>query len=111
MGFYSWKFADTKNRQRLMVGAPAYVACPAGTFIFSYYDGYGHFNGKDIWELVADWNRDHLDGLKLKHQVVTKDGEIADFAAGKSDSYMEEHYGSEWKRDIGIDIACLNEKE
>lgn len=38
-----------------------YVLCPDGTAMHEYnYDGYGNFAGRDIYNLVADWNREFL---------------------------------------------------
>ena len=77
MGCFSWVFCDKgpvrkKNdtdvyarptkEQRLMIGEEAYVLIPkefgGGHIYESRYDGYGNFGGKDIFELVADWNRE-----------------------------------------------------
>lgn len=34
------------------------MACPDGTFIHEpCYEGYGEFNGQDVYELVVRWNR------------------------------------------------------
>lgn len=61
MGWTSWKFADRKNRVRLKLGREAYVPCPDGTILYErYYKGYTQFAGKDIFDLVADWNREFL---------------------------------------------------
>lgn len=61
MGQFSFMYADTDNQKALRVGGEAYVLCPDGTVIHEdCYDGYGRFGGKDIYELVADWNRKYL---------------------------------------------------
>lgn len=61
MGFFSWMFADKNNEKRLRIGRRGYIACPDGTFIKEdLYDGYGEFDGKDIYELVVMWNREFL---------------------------------------------------
>lgn len=62
MGFYSWMYADTDNKKRLKIGQGAYVLCPDGTTKIKeyHYNGYGTFGGNDIYELVAEWNRDYL---------------------------------------------------
>lgn len=61
MGCFSWKFADRNNKWRLKIGRAAYVLCPDGTILYECdYNGYGDFAGKDIYDLVADWNREFL---------------------------------------------------
>ena len=70
MGRFSWMFADTDNKEALNLCGEAYVALPDGGYIFEpAYDCYGHFGSKsrydssgskDIFDLVADWNRAYL---------------------------------------------------
>ena len=61
MGQFSFMYADTDNREALRVCGEAYVICPDGSVIHEdCYGGYGIFCGKDIYELVADWNRKYL---------------------------------------------------
>ena len=132
MGMFSWMYADTNNKKSLKVGGKAYVPCPNGEIIVeNYYDGYGHFQGYDIYDLVADWNKNHISDKNIKKPVredypIVENGNeyfkfamenyakkvkrIIDFAIlEKSDEYMMENYGEDWKREIGIDIACYDE--
>lgn len=58
MGSFSWLFADTNNTKNLRANRRGYVACPDGTFICEpCYETYGIFDGKDVYDLVVDWNR------------------------------------------------------
>lgn len=58
MGSFSWLFADTNSTKNLRANRRGYVACPDGTFICEpSYETYGIFDGKDIYDLVVDWNR------------------------------------------------------
>lgn len=104
----------------------------------SDYEGYGEFGGHDVYDLVAEWNRKFLTSDNLRKPVreqwaVDDQGNegfakamiqyeqkcrgIEEFAAGASDEYMREHYGdvfgygdgSDWKRCLGIDIACSDD--
>lgn len=129
MGQFSWMYADTNNQKALNEGEKAYVPCPDGTVIFEEcYDGYGNFDGHDIYNLVADWNRQKITvgsiRKPLREQWSPEDEDyfqsamrryesssrrILDFSNGQSDEYMEETYGEDWKRYIGIDIACYDE--
>lgn len=63
MGSFSWMFADENNRRALKGGNPAYIPQPKGfgpTLYERYYDCYGGFSEHDIYELVADWNREWM---------------------------------------------------
>lgn len=61
MGSFSWLFADEQNTRNLRQGRRAYVLCPDNTIIEEpSYDGVGNFGGHDIYELVANWNREYL---------------------------------------------------
>ena len=64
MGQFSWldciteeQIVDDKHRN-------VYVLIPkefgGGHIVEHCYDGYGHFGGEDIFDLVAYWNRDIL---------------------------------------------------
>ena len=64
MGQFSWldcvsgkQIVDDKVKD-------VYVLIPkefgGGHIVEHYYDGYGHFDGEDIFDLVAYWNRDIL---------------------------------------------------
>ena len=130
MGFFSWKFADVEGR--LKVGGSAYIALPDDTYLKIYcYDGYGHVGFYDIYELVVDWNKDflkrNLEGLlsnKIPHEsdvdhfdksLFEKYIEL-DFDDEAMIDYMRQHpkYKStcmvyDWKRELGIYIACYDE--
>lgn len=132
MGCFSWMFADTDNEEALNIGESAYVACPDGTVIYEQgYDGYGEFDGHDVYDLVAEWNRDYISEANVRRplrerlgnteqdekwfQAELKEYEndcqrLKDFISGKSDEYMKEKYGETYKRSIGLDIACYDEE-
>ncbi len=133
MGEFSWMLADKDNKTSLKIGASAYLACPDGSFIFEDdYDGYGNFGGHDAYELVVDWNRDFLDESMLQkpqRNMWTSDEEghawfnealqrygtsvkrLYDWRSHNVTSdEMAQRYGRDWKRLIGIDIACYDEQ-
>lgn len=59
MGCYSWIYSDTKKP--MLIGGPGILVLPNGGILESTrYAGYGVLGGKDIYELVADWNRPYL---------------------------------------------------
>ena len=61
MGQYSWLDCRTQEQILDNVNRDVYVLVPeefGGGHIHELcYDGYGHFGGHDIHDLVADWNR------------------------------------------------------
>ena len=124
MGIFTWTLADMP-REKLGYGATGTILCPDNRKITEkYYDGYGIFDGNDAYNLVADWNREHLS--KIIEKIKKKDGENfwgsnllpvmkafeesgdekaqeeADKLFADSGSYLRR----EWKRNIGITISC-----
>lgn len=65
MGCFSWLYADKDNTRAMNIGKTGYLIFPDGKVeeTDGGYDGYGHF-GKhdhyDVYEEVADWNREFL---------------------------------------------------
>lgn len=136
MGQFSWYTCDTRKRILCNRKKEIYVLIPAeyggGHIKEMCYDGYGHFGGKDIWELVAEWNQRYLIVEYLKkptrewydqsmdktlieeyfqksmERYKDKCQRLLDYKNGVSNSDMSQKYGKEWKREIGIDIACGN---
>lgn len=138
MGCFSWRFADTDNTKRLRIGCRGFLFCPNGNILkASPYDGYGIFDGQDVYDLAADWNRVYLS--EHPEFIVAKAGEgtLYSFGTRKTDMRADEclwyeAYADLTKsredvissvkqkmlemgkgqcfeyRDIGIDIACLS---
>ena len=127
MGQFSWMYADTRNTENLYICQPAYVICPDGSVIKEEsYGGYGIFGGHDIFELVADWNKDidiisRIEFPERRNYSQDREGDefyhkaqvryktavtrAKDFQAGESEEFMASKYGKDWKREIGINIA------
>ena len=132
MGYFSWMFADKNNKENLRIGKRAYVLCPDGAVIIEEcYDGYGRFGNYDIYDLVVDWNRKFIttENVKKPNRDDYPAGElgqdsyifgmrdyernckkITDIISGKSSQYMYDEYGPDWKRELGICIACYDEE-
>ena len=162
MGQFSWLDCDKFNEgcRPILdnVKEDVYVLIPkefGGGYIHeSEYDGYGNFGGHDIYDLVAEWNKDYIteddirkperhrygglwdseiENLKRNgfsdaaikkadeekidehyqaalYRYNSKIEKLKDFQAGKSDEYMTETYGDDWKRCLGIDVACYDKQ-
>lgn len=95
MGFFSWKTSDTDKSISNVYSArgafPVYVLIPeefgGGSIKEKCYGGYGEFGGRDIYALVAQWNR--------PAECKCADGNF---------------HPDEKIRDIGIDIACGSQR-
>ena len=136
MGYFTWTDARRHPRKRksgeyvaadrVGYGGYAKVVCPDNTEIIeTYYEGYGDFDGHDIYDLVVDWNKNYLSDIFNKKSEDSWGYELKELAiAFQSDDVLklrEEidrliesgQYGSyfrnEWKRHIGIAIACDDE--
>lgn len=124
MGQFSWCFADKQNKENLLIGNRAVVCCPDGSFIYeNQYDGFGHFGGSDIYDLVVDWNRDYLwCYINATSTSWSKEDIIISIAAMVSDEkaqavadmlYKDAEFNQwkrkKWKRLLGIRLACYDE--
>ena len=143
MGYFTWTYAnqtvrylksgDISRHSKVPYGGYGAVLCPDGTLIKEYdYNGYGEFNGKDVYELVVDWNRAYLrdivaaklatrdtptsyqqkyDAVYAELAAAYEDGDwfkcqnIANAFADKEQIY---YFHKDWKRSLGIFIACEN---
>jgi len=131
MGQFSWLDCKTGEQVLDNVKRNVYVLVPkefgGGHIKEECYDGYGDFGGHDVYDLVADWNREHLAkemlqdilttdyskgdekyyiyGLKRQIHTVQR---LMDFKSGLPDDQMQEKYEKDYKREIGIDIACYD---
>lgn len=118
MGYFTWNFADTGECMGYDgFDKPIYLLVPkefGENIAFSYYDGYGRIGGHDVYELVADWNRESLTDEFINTlswgrnliRIFRDGGEQAakDYIFEK---FPEENWlRTDWKRNIGISIAC-----
>lgn len=135
MGFFTWtdafvekptcnQYGSYKSSQVIGYDGYAKVVYPDGSELEEQcYQGYGMFGGKDIYELVVDWNQKYLEeifnkldsdafGIELRPVAIAfqKDGEDA---ANKIAKELQKTYplASEWKRTIGIAIGCVSEEK
>lgn len=135
MGFFTWtdarrnprilKNGDYSAKDKIGYGCFAKIVCPDNTEVIeNSYEGYGIFDGKDIYDLVVDWNKAYLTsifdklaaqnpnhwGIRLQklakfYQTDDKcafDAELTYIAKSDTTPYIY----TEWKREIGITIAC-----
>lgn len=159
MGYFSRITCDTGKPIRCGERKEVYVLIPkefgGGYITEQCYNGYGEYGGKDIYELVAEWNRSFLseellqkepkledfgglcffektalrkEGLS-EEEIEKKDAaererfyraalerrafaisRLNDYRNGLKDKSMRKKYGPDWKREIGIDIACYDEQ-
>ena len=159
MGCFSW--LDCVTQKAIRMGEKCYVLVPkefgGGVIEENSYDCYGRFGLYDIYDLVADWNKESVTSAALREKPGLEDlkkygglysftkeellnegytEEEVDFfdkashaeswARGMkrceasirrlhdfkilSDEEMRKKYGNDFKRIIGIDIACYDEQ-
>ena len=67
MGQFSWIYSDTgkqvvcgRRKDTYLPVPPKFRSVYGDYIIEKEYDGYGRFGGHDIFELVAEWNRDMI---------------------------------------------------
>ena len=121
MGQFSW--LDCKTREQILDNKrrKVYALVPeefgGGHIEEDYYDGYGRFGGKDIYDLVALWNRKRLSAMP--NFVLPSKGTpltICPWYKTYADPYLSdqdlvyklEDLGMEL-REIGIHLACYDE--
>ena len=145
MGVFSWCTSDTRKSIPCCMpfgGLPStvYLLNPFGEpYKETDYEGYGEFGGRDVYELVVEWNREYLSAsnIRMPQRSDYETGEkgedyyaaaiskyhatcdaIRAYKSGASDEFMKEHFGkllspwadgSDWKRILGISIACYDE--
>lgn len=106
MGQFSW--LDCKTGEQVLddVKRDVYVLIPrqfgGGHIKETCYDGYGHFGDHDIFDLVVDWNREHLD-------CVDPETWVCDWVKTIHEDLKRVDEGSLEKRHVGITLACYDE--
>lgn len=132
MGQFSW--LDCKTGEQVLDGVQrnSYLLVPekfgGGHIEETCYEGYGVFGGHDVFDLVADWNKEFIGKPEEPDRSRWEDGQqgdswyemarinwkrdcamVNDFKGGTSKNTMDKLYGDDWKRRIGINIACYDE--
>lgn len=114
MGQFSW--LDCKNnKQQILddVAETSYVLVPkqfgGGHIEEKCYNGYGEFGGKDIYELVVDWNKEILPEIANR----CENGEwVCNTSNEDVDNLRRYFMGQDItceKRWLGIILACYDE--
>ena len=111
MGQFSWLDCIDKSQivdNRLV---DVFVLVPiefgGGHIVEHRYDGYGHFGGHDIYELVMEWNKKYLDIL-FKYEDSWK----CDWLTTCKEDFHRYENGEpivHELRDMGIALACYDE--
>ncbi len=134
MGFFTWtdatiekptqnRYGSYKSSQVIGYDGYAKVVYPDGGELEEQcYQGYGIFGGKDIYELVVDWNQTYLEEIFNKLDSDTFGIELlpvaiafqknGDEEANRIAKEFQKTYplSNEWKRTIGIAIGCVTDQ-
>lgn len=121
MGQFSWLDCITEEQILDDVERDVYVLVPkefgGGHIKETCYEGYGVFGGKDIYDLVADWNREYLsthpeysEDIQIKISDKEWYKSYIDLSKSREDvvQSIKSAIYPEW-RWIGIEIACYDE--
>lgn len=116
MGCFSWICSD--DDRPLVIGKDeefALLLPDGGKLIDTQYDGYGRICGRDIYALVAMWNREEVKRDGYEHYANRGSSFVdseckADYLSDMSDEEFEKKWDDDHVRDIGIDIACYDEQ-
>lgn len=73
------------------------------------YDGYGNFGGKDIYELVPEWNKQMIPEIIRRAKAGHWKAHISEHDMEDMRKYYENKPISIWLRYIGIMMACYDE--
>lgn len=116
MGQFSWYTCDSELPILDNTSSTVYLLNPFGENIKeTYYDGYGRFGGVDVYDKVAEWNKDYLPNLLNQGSNLMavaeewiKNGEESANEKAKEIWGENSYMIYEWKRNIGIQIACYD---
>lgn len=112
MGQFSWRDCVTGKPILDNVRKTSYLLVPAkfGSNIEEpEYDGYGHFGGHDVYDLVVDWNKGMIPEIirRIKNGTWVCGGSKTDIE--NLQNYYDNKPISCEKRWLGIIMACYNE--
>lgn len=128
MGQFSWLDCVTGERIINNKRKNVYVLVPkgfgGGHIREGIYDGYGHFGGHDIFELVAEWNKEYISCENILHSphYMGKGKQNVEWMLNYGIKDIERSFQlllkflnnapitQDEKRSIGIDIACYDEQ-
>jgi len=115
MGFFSWITSDTNesisNQYSNRGTFPVYVLCPDGSKIKeSNYEGYGDFDGKDIYTLLAKWNHEDL-GLSIQELNNMPDNELRELGIDLQFGGREIKYPIKIVENPELNYEDVNESE
>lgn len=136
MGYFTWTLANKtpvklKSGEyaascKLRYGQYGAILCPDNTLIKEpCYEGFGMFDGKDVFDLVVDWNKDYLtDITKDIPSKYSTDNDIKKAAVAYQDNKLSDLDSvvarlakkipclkDEWKRWVGIMITNGKQNE
>ena len=114
MGQFSWLDCVTDAQILDDVRKNVYVLVPkefgGGHIKEECYDGYGHFDGQDIYELVVKWNKNHFD--RAFDNIDT--WKCKDWLFNYREDFIRYSKGEDIRdprnlRTLGIALACYDE--
>lgn len=116
MGQFSWIYSDTNKQVVDNKKADTFLLVPKpfqekyGKAIYeSYYDGYGHFGGYDVYKLIVEWNREMIPEIIRRGRNKTWKCSMSERDFDNLQRYYDgKEIGCEL-RWLGIVMACYDE--
>lgn len=126
MGQLSWMYADVLGSMPIGVTQDSYLLVPErfqdkyGEWIKEEcYDGHSNMGGYDVYELVAEWNREDLyyylftnegdENITKIARIYTEFGEDVVESYLSTVNYFNDEWYKGWKRILGLCIALHSE--
>ena len=116
MGQFSWIYSDTEEQLLDDVVADTYLLVPPA-FQEKYgesihercYDGYGHFGGHDVYDLIALWNKEMIPEILRRKANGNWQARILDEDIEHLQNFYHDKKIECELRHIGIMMACHDE--
>ena len=112
MGQFSW--LDCKDNTQIVDDkeVDVYLLVPeefgGGHIVEHCYDGYGHFGGHDIYDLVMKWNKDYLN-IPLAYEDSWRCNDWLTLYKEDFKKYEKGEPIEQELRILGITLACYDE--
>lgn len=116
MGQFSWIYSDTNKQLLDDVYEDTYLLVPKpfqkkyGKAIYeNVYDGYGHFGGYDVYDLVLEWNKEMIPEIIRKIKNGTWKYNATENDIINLQAYYEGKEISCEPRCLGIVMSCYDQ--
>ena len=115
MGQFSWLYSDTGKQVIDNRVEDSFLLVPEpfqekyGKYIHEYcYDGYGHFGGYDVYDLIPEWNKDMIPEIIRRCKNGTWNSNLCKSELENLQNYYDGKGITCPLRYLGIAMACYD---